>query len=217
MSAAATPLADSEHVLLRRIVARVIDDGIVLALAAALIGAAGTVIEANSRATNGVVIQLPGGYFDGPPPGEVDLVALAALVATVGLVFLGAFAYYAGVSAAHGRSAGRAAMGLQVVRTDGAPARWPLLLGRELVRISLLALAVALLWPLRDALSAALTELGPRPTLDQILQWTPLAFVIAGWAGATLADPLQRAPHDRLVGTRVVGAPPRGSTAEETR
>ena len=198
MSAAAAPLglAPTEAGLVRRVIARAIDDAIVVAFAIAFYRAVGTVVELN---TGGEIQQLPGWADSGASTAAV--LTLLAL----GLFVAGTFAFYLFVSVSRGRSPGRAVAGIVVVRADGAPASQRVLLGRELLRVALIAAALAIVWPLGEVVSATVQRFSPDAGVSDLVVWIGYPVVAAIWIGATLVDPLGRAPHDHIAGTRVVG------------
>lgn len=205
LSAGSPPLSPAP--LARRIAARAIDDGILLALAVGLANAVSTKVQErvgyDLSGSSVLQLELSPGYLEAAGADTPS----SAVVITLLLLLIAALAYYV-ASSATGRTPGRAALGLAVARADGRPARSRVLVGRELLRITLISLCAAVLWPLGDVLAVLIDGLGTGgPTADLLTstaEWLPLLIAITLWIGATLVDPQGRAPHDRLAGTRVV-------------
>lgn len=199
MSAPATWSA-AEPRLGRRIVARLVDDAALLAVAIAI-----TTIAANFADEPGV-LQLMVRFGDGEltgPASRDGAIALSAILAVSVLYFLAA-------SASGGRSPGRALARISVIRVDGRAPSTRHLLGRELLRVAMLAVAVAVVWPLHELFAEVVDRSGGYSHVPWFAQafalWLPGTVVGTLWIAVALVDPLERAPHDRVAGTRVVGA-----------
>lgn len=191
----------------RRLAARLIDDAILVGLAVGI--AMATTILLTRRAMSSDSLSLSdyyglseGGYAIPIPPAAPALV--------LGFVALSVVAYYLWASAAGGRTLGRWIFGLRVVRETGGPVSWGLLLGREGLRTTLLIATLSLAWLVARAIEPMVAELPTQGPVGVLLQscvsWLPLVLVAIAWLGATLVDPLGRAPHDRLAGTIVTSA-----------
>ncbi len=190
----------------RRLLARLIDDAILLGLAAGVAVAITTIVKraaANPKPTLGDL-------YARNSPGPVDVPAIASPI-MLGVLAVAIAAYYVHASAAEGRTLGRRALRLRIVRTDGSAAGWPVLFGRELLRTSLACLTLAMAWVVAQALRVAInTQIRLESEVDDLvdgtLRWLPFAIFAAFWIGAALADPRGRAPHDHAAGTVVVSA-----------
>lgn len=186
----------------RRIVARIVDDAVLVAVAVGI-----STIAANFADEPGVLqlmARFGGGDLTGP--SSVDgAVALAAILVASVLYFLAA-------SASGGRSPGRALARISVIRADGRVPTTRHLLGRELLRVGMLAIAVAVVWPLHHLFAEVVDRSGSYSHVSWFTQafalWLPGTVVGTLWIAVVLVDPLERAPHDRVAGTRVVGAAP---------
>lgn len=179
----------------RRVFGRLIDDAIVLSLAYGIAKAAAVIWS--------VRVPDPMEVFS----GEVGLEP-AATLATAGMLVVVALAYYGASSFRGGHSFGRAVTRVKVVCADGTQATRQVLLGRELIRVVMVAGALALAWPTTIVLRGVVDDLVDNDDLRELLWWTaawlPYPAVAAAWISAALVDPLGRAPHDRAAGTFVV-------------
>lgn len=194
----AASLPSSEHRLARRVLARVVDDILIVSvgLAIAMVSAAVLVDDPG-------VLQLMSWSEEPPtrPPTSVAVLSVSLLAGATLVYFLAS-------SALGGRTPGRALADLTVVRIDGTRPPTRLLFGRELLRLAMIGITIAITWPLHDAAIMILNEVEFAPDVDGLLHtfaaWLPIAAVGGLWLGAVLVDPLERAPHDRIAGTVVV-------------
>lgn len=201
MTATAAPSAlPGEQVIARRIVARAIDDGVLVTVALGI-----AILVARLFGEDPDVLQLMATFgFDptAPPPSVAALAVFLLLGATV--------AFSLGVSALGGRSLGRALAGVTVIGADHRTPASRVLFGRELLRLALTALVVGVAWPLRDAVATFAEKLDVDNDVAGVLlsfaAWIPIAVAAGLWIGATLVDAYGRAPHDRIAHTRVVAA-----------
>lgn len=136
MTAATPPLA-APSLLARRIVARLIDDALLLALAIGIASAIITVLEnrAGEVQTLGDRYAMSIDVYDFSETTTAILAAVATLAAVT---------YVLWASTVSGRSPGRRAAGLAVRLEDGRPAHWSTLLGREFLRFALVLFTVSL-------------------------------------------------------------------------
>lgn len=196
------PLVDHSGIAVRRLFARVVDDGLLLAIAVGIAVAIASAVEPPDPTGEEAMAGISGGVF--AEPTTASLVAVLFVAASVAVL--------GGFSLLDGRSPGRAIFGVQVVRNDGRVPTPGALFGRELVRIAAVALTIALVSPATAALQAALVGLGPDDarTVSLLVTATtlflPFVVVAAGWFGIAASDDEGRAPHDRLTKTRVVRA-----------
>ena len=202
------PLA-SEHspktgdsIVGRRFLARLIDDGLLLAAALILVIAASEILGES-------------GTLDSSPFGSTKDGVVALIVA---LVAAGLFAVYARW-AAHRPGAladvtlGRAVARLRIVDGAGLTPQPSLLIGREFIRAALVGAALGVLNWVVQPVTTAIQTLGASThphtfgaAIPAALIGLPGVLVTALWCGTALVDSRGRAPHDRLARTRVVAA-----------
>lgn len=199
MTSPATPLTGANTLFARRVLARLIDDAVLVIVALGISMLVSSFVDEPS------VIQLMNTFGEEPAPPPTSATALALVLLLMAIVV-----YYLAASTLGGRTPGRALAGLTVVRADGRAASTRLLLGRELLRVCLLGLAIGIAWPLNESFAVLIAEVESLDDLTRPLRalapWLPVVVVAGLWIGATLVDPLERAPHDRVAGTRVVSA-----------
>lgn len=194
----------SGELVLRRVIARVVDDGLLTGLSI-LIALGINRLVSPSRAASEFT------------PG-IDIVT-AGETATVGVLLTGLlatmlFLFYVGNAAGRrGATIGRLATGIRVVAHDGGRLPASVVFGRELTRVALVCLSLAIVHPVADALGRPFLELAANPSgeaasliVTTVTVLVPVCVVIAGWIGAALLDPRGRAPHDRLARSAVVRA-----------
>lgn len=195
------PIPHHGAIVVRRVVARVIDDGLLLAGAIGIAALSATLLGDFDAAGERIVSGIP-----------VSLLTRGQLPALVAASFAtGMFIAYIGVASLFGgRTLGRIVTNLRVIRSDGREPAPSVLFGRELVRVALICLSLAIVAPIMTVLASAtlLAGRGAGPTTAVILASTasilPVLLGAAGWIGATAVDEHGRAPHDRLAKTRVV-------------
>lgn len=197
-SVAATP---TKTVVARRVLARLIDDAAMIAIAVGI-----AMVVGRQLVDRAGVLQLMETFNAEPEPAPPSAAALTVL-----LLVMAIFVYSLAASALGGRSPGRALTGLTIVRSDSGPVTTRFLLGRELLRMALISLTISIAWPISTAVVVFSEKLGFRAddtasVLVAFAPWLPVAIAAGLWTGAALLDPLERAPHDRVAGTQVVGA-----------
>lgn len=186
----------------RRVLSRVIDDGILTALSIVMVVIVGRIWPSVESGYNTAAVGSPA--FSGANP--LVATVLAGLLSTVlFLIYMGSASRWEGVTI------GRAVTRLKVVDRAGGPARPSLLLGRELMRVALVSLCLGLAYFVALTIVEATRTLSPDRFGDDlalivgtVTGLLPIAVVVAGWVGAALIDPAGSAPHDRLSRTRVV-------------
>lgn len=193
-------------VVARRVLARLIDDAAMIAIAVGVSMVVGRLFVDRAG-----VLQLMETFSAEPEPAPPSAAALTVLLLVMAVVV-----YSLAASALGGRSPGRALTGLTIVRIDRAPVTTRFLLGRELLRMALIGLTIAIAWPISTAVVVFSEKLGFRTddtasVLAAFAPWLPVAITAGLWTGAALLDPLERAPHDRVARTQVVGGDPSGA------
>ena len=198
------PIPHHGAVIVRRLFARLIDDGLIAVLAAGCLAVGVRVGES----------EFGDGYADGRETMAYFGISLGnhpvALLVASSLILALVVAYYGVSSLFDGRTLGRTAARIRVVRADGRTPTPSALMGREFLRSALLGLALALVWSISSPL--ALAALAVQQPIGEIaglwiavvLTFVPTSLVLAGWIGAAAVDEEGRAPHDRLARTRVV-------------
>ncbi len=199
------PIPRHGAVIVRRLIARLIDDGFLAALAAVCltIGVRVGESETSGRIEPDRARDLE--YF-GIALGSYPL----ALLVSSTLLLVLVVGYYAVASHTDKGTPGRRFVRLRVVRADGRAPTPSALLGREFLRLALVGLSLALVWSITSPLAVAALAL-QQPIgeiaglwIAVVLTAVPTGLVVAGWVGAAAVDDEGRAPHDRLARTRVV-------------
>jgi uncharacterized RDD family membrane protein YckC len=205
-AAASTP--DDRPVVLRRVIARLLDDTLLAAISVVLVLAMARTFGDH---TAGVFYPDDGGSTTSYEP-YVDGSASPLAIVTGGLLASGLFAGYSWISSLReGVSLGRLVTGLKVLGADGGSAPARLLFGREILRLALICVALAIIAPVGSPIGNAMSAVAEGGYSTELSQLSavlgsvlPAAVVFALLVGFTLVDPKQRAPHDRLAKTIVV-------------
>lgn len=184
------PLPHHGSILVRRVLARIIDDGLLVTLAVGCATVGAEIGKSFEPGGSESELQVYGIIIGRQP----EAVAVAALM-TIALVV----AYYAVTSLFEGRSLGRTVTSIRVVRADGRTPTTSALFGREVLRVALVGLALALVSsvtsPLAISAYAVQQPIGETVTIwiGVILLGLPTSLVVAGWLGAAAVDDEGRA------------------------
>ncbi len=213
MSTPAPPShVEQQPVVLRRLIARLIDNGLLAALSTVVVLAVARTFPRSDGWTEHVVDVPAGSEAPLIPPWPLGAgIGPAALILGV-LLAAALFAGYCWIAATQqGRSLGRLVTRLRITMEDGTPPTPRLLFGRDLVRVALICAALAILATVANPLTTAMASVAAIDFTMEVGQLSaalgaalPIAVIAAAWIGAALVDSRQRAPHDRLTRTIVV-------------
>jgi uncharacterized RDD family membrane protein YckC len=198
----------------RRVIARVIDDLLLVIISIVIV--INTTIALGDH-SNGLYTTAPPSIAGGeetwttyaPLSDEEHVNTTLVAIGALALLLFVAYTWWSSRTA--GGTLGRRIAGIRVVGTDGQPAPRRVIAGRELVRVALGGAALAILGPVSGELATVGQSLVGSEFSTETGQVTaamtailPSALVLAAFLGAALIDVEGRAPHDRWSRTRVV-------------